>query len=190
MQKTKKRHIDIWNHVAKQLVQKLGLTVSGQQVRDKFNHPKKEYMKRLKSIERSGASPTALYDWIFYPHLEPYFRSNKQVSPDYEECSEGTPRVFKFPSKRKLSNKESEETSKEKRFRLVHEALEKTNEIISEHFSLKNELLRLQIEREKRALTTYPPYQITQGYSVSPRYSQGHSPNHDNPSTSDTIRSS
>ena len=35
--KTKKRHLDIWNGVAKQLVPRTGMAVTGKQVRDKFN---------------------------------------------------------------------------------------------------------------------------------------------------------
>ena len=69
--KTKKSHITIWNSVADQLTGRLGRTLTGAQVKHKFiNHLKAEYMKRLKSIERSGADPTTLHDWIFYPHLD------------------------------------------------------------------------------------------------------------------------
>ena len=72
---TKKAHAKIWNTVVAEL------TYSGEQVKAKFKNVKAQYMKKLKSIERSGANPSTLHDCTYYPYLDPYFRGNKQVTP-------------------------------------------------------------------------------------------------------------
>ena len=69
----------------------------------------------------------------FPPYRPLPYTPNKRVSPDNEECFEGTPKIFEFPKKLKLTdtqNSDQKETAKEKRFKLVHEAPARTNELI------------------------------------------------------------
>ena len=81
---TKKVHAKIRNTVAAELNKMPGTLLTYYellQVKAKFKNVKAQYMKKLKSIERSGANPSTLHDCTYYPYLDPYFRGNKQVTP-------------------------------------------------------------------------------------------------------------
>jgi len=104
------------------------LTYSGLQVKAKFKNVKAQYMKKLKSIERSGANPSTLHDWTYYLYLEPYFRGNNQVTPDHEECSQDvSSQQFRFPRKRSTTTTSETESGRDKRMKLLLTQLERTN---------------------------------------------------------------
>lgn len=173
-QTTKKSHVHLWNDIAKEFnrLEVSAETYTAVQIRCKFNNMKRQYMKRLKSIERSGADPSNLHDWVYYTHLEPYFRTNKQVSPDNEESSEVNPQTLKFPRKRKASDARQED-AREKRFRLLLVEMKENKDIMAEHLALKNELLRIQLQQARGGIPMqaaptpyYQPY-YTAGYSTT-----------------------
>ena len=161
----------------------------GLQVKAKFKNVKAQYMKKLKSIERSGANP---HDWTYYPYLEPYFRGNKQVTPDNEECSEDvSSQQFRFPRKRSRTTTSETEGGRDKRMKLLLTQLERTNGVMEQLLQLRT----LQFQFQQTQASTHqqhqynyqpppghyyqPPVYVSTGYTTtySPTTPQQQCPN-------------
>ena len=150
-QNTKKSHIHIWNDIATELSRTTRQTYSGMNCRTKFNHLKAQYMKRRKAVDRSGSDPTALHDWQYYTHIEPYFRNNRQVTPANEEHSLDT-ESLKFPRKRKITDVSDLEANRDKRFQALLGEMVETKEALKEHMKSTQEYLDLKKELIKKHL--------------------------------------
>ena len=114
-------------------------------------------MKKLKSIERSGANPSTLHDWTYYLYLEPYFRGNKQVTPDNEECSEDvSSQQFRFPRKRSTTTTSKTESGRDKRMKLLLTQLERTNGVMAQLLQLRTLQFQTPVPLPADA-SIYPP---------------------------------